>query len=346
MSIRSSSASNSLIFMGVQGGAASAFWWNCYTVIRMSRLNSTAPFSFFDLHWTGRPHAIASLLIDSGGVRAVIDPGPESTLGTLRTALRSRGLDFESLDFLILTHIHLDHAGATGALVRENPSLRVYVHHFGATHMVDPSRLLASAGRLYGGNLIPLYGECAPVPASALLPVNGGEKIQIGEIALDVFYTPGHASHHVSFWHAASRTAFVGDTAGIRVEGDSFLLPATPPPDIDMELWNQSLDTIASWQPERLFLTHFGYIENPAAHLQLYRDRLRDWTDLTQRLLREHETPEAAEQEFVKAVSEEVRSALPPDAAELYIFNGGLGLSWRGLVRYVRKRALREKSAS
>lgn len=312
----------------------------------MSPHLSTAPFSSFDLNWTGRPRAIASLLVDSAGVRALIDPGPESTLDTLRAALHSCGLDFQSLDFLILTHIHLDHAGATGALVRENPRLRVYVHKFGATHMVDPSRLLASAGRLYGDSLIRLYGQCAPVPQTALVSLDGGEKIAIGDVEFDVFYTPGHASHHVSFWHAPSRTAFVGDTAGIRVQGDSFLLPATPPPDVDMELWNQSLDTIASWQPERLFLTHFGYIENPAAHIQLYRHRLRDWTVLTERLLQEHETPEAAEVKFVESVSAEVRSALPPDAAELYIFNGGLGLSWRGLVRYVRKRAVREKSAN
>jgi glyoxylase-like metal-dependent hydrolase (beta-lactamase superfamily II) len=312
----------------------------------MHLISLTTPFTLIDLNWTGRPHAIASLLIDSAGVRALIDPGPESTLDTLRAALHSRNLDIQTLDFLILTHIHLDHAGATGALVRENPRLGVYVHQFGATHMIDPSRLLASAGRLYGGNLIPLYGECGPVPEASLLPLDGGEKIQIGDVELDVFYTPGHASHHVSFWHAASRTAFVGDTAGIRVQGDSFLLPATPPPDIDMELWNQSLDSIASWRPERLFLTHFGYIENPAAHIQLYRDRLRDWTALTDRLLQENETPEAAEQKFVESVSSEVCKALPPEAAELYIFNGGLGLSWRGLVRYVRKKAQREKSAS
>lgn len=346
MSIRSGSASNSLIITRLgRPRAASTLHRNCYTVSGMPVISSTSPFTLIDLNWTNRPHAIASMLVECNGVRALIDPGPESTLNTLRSALQSRDLDFQSLDFLILTHIHLDHAGAAGALVRENPRLRVYVHQFGATHMVDPSRLLASAGRLYGGNLIPLYGECAPVPESALLPLDGGEKIRVGEVELEVFYTPGHASHHVSFWHAPSRTAFVGDTAGIRVQGDSFLLPATPPPDIDIELWNQSLDTIDSWKPERLFLTHFGFIENPAAHIQLYRDRLRDWTALTQRLLQENETPEAAEPKFVEAVASEVRGALPPDAAELYIFNGGLGLSWRGLVRYVRKRASREKSA-
>ena len=117
-----------------------------------------------DLNWTGRPRSIAAVLIESEGASVLIDSGPASTLETLRAGLRDRGQDFHTLDALLLTHIHLDHAGATGALVRENPNLRVYVHEFGLIHMIDPSRLLASAGRLYGGDLQTLYGECMPVP--------------------------------------------------------------------------------------------------------------------------------------------------------------------------------------
>ena len=282
---------------------------------------------------------MASLLIESDGHRALVDPGPGSTLEALRSGLADRGLTFQSLDSILLTHIHLDHAGATGAIVRENPSLQVYVHDFGAPHMVDPSRLLASAGRLYGGLLQTLYGDCEPVPDENLLPLAGGEKIKIGGIELDVFYTPGHASHHVAYWHPPTRIALVGDTAGIRVEGYTFLLPATPPPDIDLELWNQSLDTISSWNPERLFLTHFGYIENPAEHIELYRGRLRDWAALTQKLLASTPDQDAAEHEFIAEIVQEIRADLPPDAAEHYIFNGGLGLSWRGLARYFRKKS-------
>lgn len=298
-------------------------------------------FSTIDLNWTGRPESIAALLIESEGSSAIIDPGPGSTLETLRAQLKTRGLELASLDALLLTHIHLDHAGATGAIVRENPRIKVYVHEFGATHMADPSRLLASAGRLYGDQLKPLYGDCLPVPESNLVWLAGGEKIQLGAIELDVFYTPGHASHHVTYRDAASRIAFVGDTAGIRIEGKPYLLPATPPPDIDLELWNASLDTIASWSPERLFLTHFGYIDNPTEHIGLYRARLRDWAALTQRLLASSESLEAAELRFIEAISSEVRETLPAEPAELYIFNGGLGLSWRGLVRYLKKKSVR-----
>jgi glyoxylase-like metal-dependent hydrolase (beta-lactamase superfamily II) len=300
-------------------------------------------FTAIDLKWTGRPQSIASLLIESEGSRALIDPGPESTLATLRDVLRSAGLTLASLDALLLTHIHLDHAGATGSILRENPNLKVYVHESGAAHMADPSRLLASAGRLYGSDLQTLYGECLPVPASNLRPLKGGETIGIGQVQLDVFYTPGHASHHVAYWDGPSRIAFVGDNAGIRIEGKPYLLPATPPPDIDLELWNASLDAIASWNPERLFLTHFGYVENPAEHISLYRERLRAWAALTTKLLESSESLEAGERSFIAEISRDVRDILPTEPAELYIFNGGLGLSWRGLVRYLKKRALQAK---
>ena len=301
------------------------------------------PFTTIDLDWTGRPQSIASLLIESDGAAALIDPGPASTLEALRTALQAHGLSFASLNAILLTHIHLDHASATGSIVGENPNLKVYVHEFGGTHMVDPSRLLVSAGRLYGADLKTLYGECLPVPESNLRPLDGGEQIQIGQVKLEVFYTPGHASHHVAYWDRASRVAFVGDNAGIRIEGKSYLLPATPPPDIDLALWNKSLDTIASWNPERLFLTHFGYIDNPSEHIRLYRERLRDWAALTEKLLESSDSLEAGERRFIEQISSEVRDVLPAEPAELYIFNGGLGLSWRGLVRYLKKRSLQAK---
>ena len=300
-------------------------------------------FTTLDLNWTGRPRSIAALLMESDGTNVLIDPGPQSTLETLRAGLRDRGQNFRTLDALLLTHIHLDHAGATGALVRENPNLKVYVHEFGLVHMIDPARLLASAGRLYGGDLQTLYGECTPVPEGNLKQLQGGERIRIGGTELEVCYTPGHASHHVTYWDRASRTAFVGDTAGIRVQGDAFLLPATPPPDINVEIWNQSLDTIASWGLERIFLTHFGFIENPGEHIRLYKERLAEWSALTRKLLDSGVETTEAEKIFVDSVAEGIKSTLPTDAADHYIFNGGLRLSWLGLMRYVRKRDQQRK---
>jgi glyoxylase-like metal-dependent hydrolase (beta-lactamase superfamily II) len=175
------------------------------------------------------------------------------------------------------------------------------------------------------------------VPENNLNQIQGGESIRIGGTELEVFYTPGHASHHVTDWDRASRTAFVGDTAGIRVQGDAFLLPATPPPDINVEIWNQSLDAIASWGLERIFLTHFGFIENPADHIRLYKERLAEWSALTRKLLASGMETTEAEKAFVDAIAAEIKSTLPMDAADHYIFNGGLRLSWLGLMRYVRK---------
>src|SRR2546430_3320229 len=158
-----------------------------------------------------------------------VDPGPGSTLDTLHQQLRARGLGVGDLDAMLLTHIHLDHAGATGALVRENPRLAVYVHKNGAPHVIDPSKLLASAERLWPNELQRLFGEALPVPAENLRILEGGEDLKLGSRKVEVVYTPGHASHHVSYFDKTEGVAFVGDTAGRGLPG-GFLFFARPPP--------------------------------------------------------------------------------------------------------------------
>src|SRR5205809_148832 len=172
-----------------------------------------------DTNWTGRPRSIAASLLLGDGQAALVDPGPASTLETLRGKLRGHGLGVADLDAVLLTHIHLDHAGAAGSLVRENPRLAVYVHRRGAPHMIDPSKLLASAARLWPDNLQQLFGEAQPVPAENLRILDGGEMLTLGSRKIEVAYTPGHASHHVSYFENMERVAFVGDAAGIRIEG-------------------------------------------------------------------------------------------------------------------------------
>src|SRR5882757_314320 len=204
-----------------------------------------------DVNWVGRPKSIAAALLESENHRALIDPGPESTLATLREQLRHRGLTVADLDAILLTHIHLDHAGATGKLVRENPKLKVHVHANGARHMADPSKLLASAGRLWGDQLPILFGETIPVPTENLKILEGGETLTLGSRKLDVAYTPGHASHHVTYFDSDEGVAFIGDTGGVRIDNGPYILPATPPPDVDLALWNRSFDTILSHRPAR-----------------------------------------------------------------------------------------------
>src|SRR5438309_1015995 len=185
--------------------------------------------------WMGRPRSIATALLESDGHRAIVDPGPGSTLETLRQQLHVHGFLVSDLDAILLTHIHLDHAGATGALVRENPRLAVYVHKLGAPHMIDPSKLLASAARLWPNDLKRLFGETLSVPAENLRILEGGENLTLGSRQLGVVYTPGHAAHHVSYFDKTEGVAFVGDTAGVRIEGKSFCMPYTRPQYIDLE---------------------------------------------------------------------------------------------------------------
>lgn len=262
----------------------------------------------------------------------LVDPGPESASATLLEALgdwRPRAL--------LLTHIHLDHAGATGALVQRWPDLEVYVHERGAPHVIDPSKLLSSAGRLYGEeNMKPLWGEVLPVPAERVHALAGGETIPLSG-GFRVAYTPGHASHHVSYLHEESGRAFVGDTGGVRITPATVTLAPTPPPDIDLDAWEGSLDRIAAWQPTGLGLTHFGLVEDAAAQLDAVRTSLRELAALARRA--DPATVEAAARERVEAVGDPAlrsayASAVPPDHIA------------QGLARYWKKHDEREAAAA
>lgn len=292
-----------------------------------------------DDNWMGQKRSIATALLESDDHRAIVDPGPGSTLETLRQELRAHGVSVNDLDAILLTHIHLDHAGASGALVRENPRLAVYVHKLGAPHMVDPAKLLASAARLWPNDLQQLFGETVPVPAENLRILEGGETIALGSRTIAVAYTPGHASHHVSYFENLEGTAFVGDTTGVRIEGHSFVMPATPPPDIDLEIWDGSFKVILEHRPKRIFLTHFGFSENPPEHIAQFRERLHRWMAATERILQTARDDAEAMNSFLATTRPEIAQHLPPEDAEQYIRTAGLNLSFLGLARHARKRA-------
>lgn len=292
-----------------------------------------------DDHWMGRPRSIGTALLESDGHRAIVDPGPGSTLDTLRKELGARGISVNDLEAILLTHIHLDHAGSSGALVRENPRVAVYVHTLGAPHLIDPSKLLASAARLWPDNLEQLFGEVLPVAESNLRVLEGGETITLGSRKVEVAYTPGHASHHVSYFENLEGVAFVGDTTGICIEGRSYVMPATPPPDIDLRLWDSSLATILERKPRRLFLTHFGFSENPSSHVAQFRERLDRWMETTEKILETAKNDAAAMDSFVAAMRAEIAEHLPAEEVEQYVATAGLNLSFLGLARHARKRA-------
>ena len=313
--------------------------------------------TILDTNWVGRPRSIAAAVVESDGQRALIDPGPASTLPALREGLAAKGLSVADLDALLLTHIHLDHAGASGTLVRENPRLAVYVHHLGAPHMIDPTKLLASAARLWPDTLHQLFGETLPVPAENLRILEGGETMAMGAKKFSVLYTPGHASHHVSYFDDADGTAFVGDTTGIRIENGPYILPATPPPDIDLGIWDNSLKAILAYRPARLFLTHFGFAEDPPAHIAEFRERVHRWAEVAGKCLQAVTSPSNLENSpkreiasvrgedsaalacFVTKSLAEMEAHLGPEETEHHAFTAALNLSFLGLARYLRKRA-------
>src|SRR5262249_606121 len=223
--------------------------------------------SYFDLNFQGYQRVIACAVLHGPGGVAIVDPGPTTTLPALRQHLSEAGISMADVTTILLTHIHLDHAGATGTLVRENPKLRVFVHEIGAPHMADPAKLVASATRLYGDAMERLWGEIAPVPPAAMITLTGGEPLQAAARSLAVAYPPGPPSQHVGYLGPGSGFAFVGDTAGVRVVPNGFVLPPTPPPDIDLEAWAKSLTTLEGWGAETLLITHFGAASPTRHHL-------------------------------------------------------------------------------
>jgi glyoxylase-like metal-dependent hydrolase (beta-lactamase superfamily II) len=251
----------------------------------------------------------------------LIDPGPASCLETLLEALGD-----EAPTAVLLTHVHLDHAGATGSLVRRWPDLEVYVHERGADHLIDPTRLLGSARRLYGEDMDRLWGEVLPVPEENISVLQGGEQLLDW---FEVAYTPGHAKHHVSYLYDDG-TAFVGDAGGVRITPDTLTVPPTPPPDIDIEAWHASIERVARWSPDRLAVTHFGASDDVDDQLAELSERLDTWAALAH-----------AEdlKTFVDVVTDEIARDAGPDLLAAYTQAAPPEQLYAGLERYWSKRS-------
>jgi glyoxylase-like metal-dependent hydrolase (beta-lactamase superfamily II) len=270
-----------------------------------------------DVMHLGRARVIGCWQVED----VLIDPGPSSCLPTLLEALgdqRPRAL--------LLTHIHLDHAGASGSLVQRWPDLEVYVHERGAPHLIAPQRLLESARRLYGEDMGRLWGEMVAVPRENITALQGGETLLDG--SFEVAYTPGHASHHVCYLHGG--TAFVGDLGGVRITPASLTIPPTPPPDIDIEAWQESIERVSAWRPRQLAMTHFGAGDDVEAQLAAVARGLERWGGLAR---------EADLDGFVTALREEVERSAGLETAPAYFQAAPPEQLYGGLERYWRKRA-------
>ena len=272
-----------------------------------------------DLRHLGRERVIAAYLVQTEHGLALNDCGPTTCVPELKARLAERGLELSDVRHLLLSHIHLDHAGAAGVLVREHPELQVHVSEIGAPHLIDPSRLEASARRLYGDEFDTLWGELAPVPEGNVVVVD------TRVIGLECFPSPGHASHHVCYLDGDG-TLYAGDAAGVRILPSSFVLPPTPPPEVDLEAWAATLDEIERRSPERLALIHFGVAEDPQRHLGELRERLERWSERVR--------DGAGEEEF----GELAAADLGPDR-EAYEQAMPFWQSYAGLKRYWEKQA-------
>ena len=269
-----------------------------------------------DLLHQSAERVIGTYVLDTDAGPALFDCGPSSCVEQLKASQRERGLELEDVRHLLLSHIHLDHAGAAGVLVREHPALQVHVSGIGAPHLVDPSRLESSARRLYGDAFDELWGELAPVPEQNVHIV--GDRV----LGLDCFPSPGHASHHVCYLDGDG-TLYAGDAAGVRIQPHRAVLPPTPPPEFDLDIWLTTLDEIERRRPERLALVHFGVAGDVERHLAELRTRLREWVALDG----------VTEEEFVETVSADVGSGLDEYARAMPFWQ-----SYAGLKRYWDKR--------
>jgi len=275
-----------------------------------------------DLHHQGAERVIGSYLVETTDGPALFDCGPSSCLERLKDGLHQRGVELTDLRHLLLSHIHLDHAGAAGVLVREHPGLTVHVSEIGAPHLIDPARLETSARRLYGDTFDTLWGELAPIPKRNVEVV--GEQV----LGLECFKAPGHASHHVCYVHGDG-TLYAGDAAGVRLQPDRLVLPPTPPPEFDLEAWNRTLDEIQRRSPARLALIHFGVADDIARHLAELRERLNSWVDRVGQGL--------TEDEFSRTVRDEL---LAEGGADVDAYERAMPFwqSYAGLKRFWEKR--------
>jgi glyoxylase-like metal-dependent hydrolase (beta-lactamase superfamily II) len=298
-----------------------------------------------DLNFMGTEHVIASFVLLGDDSAALVETGPTTGLEHLMAGLEEHNVSPEDVRGVFLTHIHLDHAGASGHLAELLPNATFYVHEVGYPHMVDPSKLLKSATRIYGERMEELWGEARPVPEDRLEILKGGEEIEASDGVLAAHYTPGHAYHHLAYLEPDSGSLFTGDVAGIRLPGQSYIRPPTPPPEIDLEAWVRSIEFIRRIGPGSLWPTHFGRFDDVERHLGELEQRLQDWVlFVEERMDGETGREEIADELKTKADAEMLAAGAGIEESEHYDLAGDYPTLVEGLMRYVSKQRKKAES--
>jgi len=287
-----------------------------------------------DLNFQGRPHAIAAYLIRQGDAVVLIESGPGSTLPALEAGLAREGLSPRNVTHILLTHIHLDHAGAAGWLARQGA--QIFVHPVGAPHMLDPQRLLASAARIYGERMESLWGEFLPVPESQLKVPNDAEEIVIGALKFLPIHTPGHAEHHYSYLF--EDVLFSGDVGGVRIPGYPYLRVPMPPPELHIERWHESLARLRREKFAHIAPTHFGMFDDPDWQLNEVEKGLTAASRWLEEVMPSEPSLEELRERFIAWMrTEEEKMGMSAEVAQAYELANPPGMSADGLLRYWKK---------
>ena len=291
------------------------------------------------LPFLGEHEIVGSYLLAGADDLAIIDPGPESMLEPLLASITEAGFDPEDVTHIVATHVHLDHAGGAGSLVSRMPGARVFVHSKGAPHLIDPSKVVASATRIYGERMKLLWGEIEPVPEERLQIIEGGDILKIAGRRLEVHYTPGHAVHHVIFFDVHSGELFAGDVAGVRLPGVDYVRPPTPPPDLDLEAWSSSIKLVKSLRPDVLYIGHFGEVRNIPQHFGRLEEKLYSWGDFVLKAMREGKNEAEIISMLIEHTEPELlKAAGDPHALERYEIATNYPMTVQGYMRYWRKK--------
>lgn len=306
----------------------------------MSTVTKLSPGAWqISLPFLGEHEIVGSYLLAGNNELAVIDPGPGSMLEPLLASIREAGFEPRDVTHILATHIHLDHTGGAGSLLRHTPKAQVYVHGLGAPHLLDTSKVVASATRIYGERMQLLWGDIEPIPYERLHVIDDGNILNIAGRSLNVYYAPGHAVHHVIFFDAQSGELWAGDAAGVRLPGVDYVRPPTPPPDLDLEAWSASMNLINRLQPTVAYMGHFGATTDIPAHLERLREKLYAWGEFVLAAMRSGHTEAEIISQLIAHTEPELQQVAGNELAlKRYEIATNYAMTVQGYMRYWRKK--------